>query len=49
MDSSAVLTPGASLVVVADLMVSCYLQMVGRLDVEPLTELKRLVGQPRAE
>lgn len=48
-DSFVALTPVACPVMVADLMGSCYLQMVAQLDVEPLTELRRLEGLPRAE
>lgn len=44
-DSSAALLPGAFLVMVADSMVSCYLQMVAQLDVERPTAPKRLEDQ----
>lgn len=46
-DSSAALMPEAFLVMAADSMVSCYLQ-VAQLDVVRLTALKRLEDQPRA-
>lgn len=42
------LMPEAFLVVVADSMVSCYLQTAALLDVERPTVLKRLEDQPRA-
>lgn len=47
-DSSVALLSGAFLVMVADSMVSCYLQMVAQLDVEHPTVLKRLEDQPLA-
>lgn len=47
-DSSVALMPGAFLVIVADSMLSCYLQM-GQLNVVRPMGLKRLEDQPRVE